>query len=253
MPLITVKKVAELINSKISFGSNERYATIPSTDPQGLHCFTPFTGLPQVCPGHVKDGFITTITSRTKVKQMLRRVLGEESGPLHLTLTPATNRMGVELRGSIGLHPLEQQSLLWGSHICLVVVSEAMGLSSASGGHILKPMSLASIRFLEEGDNGPREVLPLGRGESLRAGLVELTDLLVEFVVHFFFAGWTDVVLDVVAVVPLIPDKVVEADKQAFDPSLGRLPTPQRVAVALLDLAPLFGQEAFKEILPADK
>jgi len=50
-------------------------------------------------------------------------------------------------------------------------------------------------------------------------------------------------------------DKVVEADKQAFDPPLGQLltSTPQRVVVALLDLAPLLGQEAFKEILPADE
>jgi len=39
-------------------------------------------------------------------------------------------------------------------------------LSSASGGHVLEPMSLVSIRFLEEGDNGPSEVLPLGRGGS---------------------------------------------------------------------------------------
>jgi len=56
--------------------------------------------------------------------------------------------------------------------------------------------------------------------------LVELADLLVEFVVHSFLEGSTDAVFDVVAVVPLIPGKVVEADKQAFDPSLGRLPAP---------------------------
>jgi len=54
---------------------------------------------PQVCPGHVKDAFITTITNRIKVKQIRRRVLGEESGPLHLALTPAANSMGVELPG----------------------------------------------------------------------------------------------------------------------------------------------------------
>jgi hypothetical protein len=65
----------------------------------------------------MKDLFITTITNRIKVKQIGRRVLGEESGPLHLTLTPTANNKGVELPGSIGLHPLEQQSLLWGSHI----------------------------------------------------------------------------------------------------------------------------------------
>ena len=126
-------------------------------------------------------------------------------------------------------------------------------MSSASGGHILEPVSLVAIGFLEEGDNGPSEVLPLSRGEILGAGLVELADLLVEFVVHSFLAGSADTVLDVVAVVPLIPGKVVEADKQAFDPPLGRLPTPQRVVVALLDLAPLLGQEAFKEVLPADE
>jgi len=114
-------------------------------------------------------------------------------------------------------------------------------------------MPLVSIRFLEEGDNRPSEVLPLDRGEILGAGLVELTDLLVEFVVHSFLAGATDTVFDIVAVVPLIPGKVVEADKQAFDPALGRLPAPQRVVMALLDLAPLLGQKAFKEILPADE
>jgi len=58
-------------------------------------------------------------------------------------------------------------------------------------------------------------------------------------------------VLDVVATVPLVPGKVVEANKQAFDPSLGQLPAPQGVAVALLDLEPLFRQETFKEILQA--
>ena len=86
-------------------------------------------------------------------------------------------------------------------------------MSSAGGGHILKPMLLVSIRLLEEGDNGPSEVLPLSRGEILGAGLVELTDLLVKFVVHSFLAGTMDTMLDVVAVVPLIPGKVVEADK----------------------------------------
>ena len=114
-------------------------------------------------------------------------------------------------------------------------------------------MPLVSIGFLEEGDNGPSEVLPLRRGEILGAGLVKLADLLVELVVHSFLAGSADTVLDVVAVIPLIPGEVVEADKQAFDPSLGRLPTPQGVVVALLDLAPLLGQEAFEEVLPVDE
>jgi len=140
--------------------------------------------------------------------------------------------------------------LLWGSHVKLIAARKAMGLSSAGGGHILEPMSLVAIRFLEEGDNGPSEVLPLGRGEILGAGLVELADLLVEFVVHSFLVGSTNTVFDIVAVVPLIPCKVVEADKQALDPPPGQLPTPQRVVVALLDLAPLLGQEAFKEVLP---
>jgi len=85
----------------------------------------------------------------------------------------------VELPWSIGLHPLEQQSLLWGSHVKLIVTSKATGLSSVGGGHILEPLSLVAIRFLEEGDNGSSEVLPLGRGEILGAGLVELADLLV--------------------------------------------------------------------------
>jgi len=65
----------------------------------------------------MKDVFITTITNRIKVKQIGRRVLGEESGPLHMTLTPTANNLEVELPGLIGLHPLEQQSLLRGSHI----------------------------------------------------------------------------------------------------------------------------------------
>jgi len=51
---------------------------------------------PQVCQGHVKDAFTTTIANRTKAKQSGRRVLGEGLGPLHLTLTPAANNRGVE-------------------------------------------------------------------------------------------------------------------------------------------------------------
>jgi len=201
----------------------------------------------------MKDAFNTTISNMIKGKQIRRRVRGEESSPLHLTLTPTANNMEVELPRLIGLHPLEQQSLLRGSHIKLIVMSEATGLSSASGGHILEPMSLVSIWFLEEGDDGPAEVLPLSRGEILRARLVELADCLVKFVVHSFLTGSADTVLDVISVVPLVPGKVVEANKQAFDPSLGRLPTPQGVVVALLDLAPLLRKEAFKEVLPANE
>jgi len=56
----------------------------------------------------MKDAFITTVTNRIKVKQIGRRVLGEESGPLHLALTPTANNMGVELPGLIGLHPVNR-------------------------------------------------------------------------------------------------------------------------------------------------
>jgi len=42
-------------------------------------------------------------------------------------------------------------------------------------------------------------------GEILGAGLVVLTDLLVNFVVHSFLAGLMDTVFDIVAVVPLVP------------------------------------------------
>jgi len=130
-------------------------------------------------------------------------------------------------------------------------MSEATSLSSVGGGHILEPVSLVSIRFSGGGRRGPTEVLPLGRGEILGARLIELTDLWIEFVVHSLLAGATDTVFDVVVVVPLIPCLVVEADKQAFDPLLCRLPAPQRVVVSLLDLVPLFRQKTFKEIIPA--
>jgi len=106
--------------------------------------------LPRVCPGHMKDAFITTITMKTKTKQTGRRLLVEESDPLHLALTLVANSARVELLGLIGLCPLEQQSLLWGSHISLIVASKATRLSSASRGHILEPASLAAIGFLEE-------------------------------------------------------------------------------------------------------
>ena len=43
----------------------------------------------------------------------------------------------------------------------------------------------------------------------------------------------------------------MKASEQAFDPPLGRLPAPEGVVVALLELAPLLGEETFKEILPA--
>jgi len=76
---------------------------------------------PWVCPGHAKDASSTTIANRAKVKQTRRRVPGEGLGPLHLALTPAATNKGVELPGLIGLHPLEQQSLLWGSHVKLIV------------------------------------------------------------------------------------------------------------------------------------
>ena len=81
--------------------------------------------------------------------------------------------------------------------------------------------------------------------------MIQLADRLVEFVVHSFLPGSADSVLDVIAVVPLVPGQVVKASEQASDPPLGRLPAPEGVVVALLELAPLLGEETFKEILPA--
>jgi len=132
-------------------------------------------------------------------------------------------------------------------------VSDATGLSSASGGNILEPVSLVAIGFLEKGDNSPTEVLPLSRGEILGALLIEPADLLVHLVVHSFLPGSADSVLDVIAVIPLVPSKMVEADKEALDPFLGRLLAPESVVVALLHLAPLLGEQTFEEILPADE
>jgi len=43
--------------------------------------------------------------------------------------------------------------------------------------------------------------------------LVELTDRLVEFVVHSFLAVLTDTVFDIVVVVPLIPVWLVSLDR----------------------------------------
>jgi hypothetical protein len=68
---------------------------------------------------------------------------------------------------------------------------------------------------------------------------------LIEFVVHSFLTGASDPVLDVIAVIPLIPSKVVQANKQTFDPLLGGLPLVEGVVVALLELTPLFGKETF--------
>ena len=51
--------------------------------------------------------------------------------------------------------------------------------------------------------------------------------------------------LDIIAVIPLIPSKVVQANKQTFDPLLGGLPLVEGVVVALLELTPLFGKETF--------
>jgi len=67
----------------------------------------------------MKDAFITMITNMIKVKTNRQKSSGREVGPSSLgtAVTPTANNMGVELPGSIGLHPLEQQSLLWGSHI----------------------------------------------------------------------------------------------------------------------------------------
>jgi hypothetical protein len=112
-------------------------------------------------------------------------------------------------------------------------------------------MPLHAIWFLKKGDQRPSEVLPFSRVEILGSSLVEFADLLIEFVVHSFLAGAFDSVLDVIAVLPLIPGKVVELDKQTFDPFLGGLPLPESVVMALLELAPLLGQQTFQKVLPS--
>ena len=83
------------------------------------------------------------------------------------------------------------------------------------------------------------------RVEILGAFLVQLADLLVEFVIHSFLTGALDTELDVIAVLPLIPGQMVEADKQTFGPLLGGPFFLEGVVVALLDMAPLLGEQTF--------
>jgi len=65
-------------------------------------------------------------------------------------------------------------------------------------------MSLHAIWFLKEGNNGPSKVLPFRRVEILGPLLIKAADLLIHFVVHSFLPGSPDLVLDVIAVIPLI-------------------------------------------------
>lgn len=114
-------------------------------------------------------------------------------------------------------------------------------------------MPLHAIWFLKKGDQRPSEVLPFGRVEILGAFLVQLADLLIEFVVHSFLTGALDTELDVIAVLPLIPGQMMKADKQTFDPLFGGPFPLEGVIVALLDLAPLFGEQTFQQIFPANE
>ena len=58
--------------------------------------------------------------------------------------------------------------------------------------------------------------------------------------------------LDLVAMVPLIPCQVVELNEESPGPALARLPQVFLVVVPLLEMFPRLGEESFKKILPAD-
>ena len=113
-------------------------------------------------------------------------------------------------------------------------------------------MPLHAIWFLKKGDQRPSEVLPFSRVEILGSSLVEFVDLLIEFVVHSFLVGTSDLVLDVIAVLPLIPGKVVELEEETSGPALARSPKAFLIEVALLELLPMLGEKAFEEVLPAN-
>ena len=58
--------------------------------------------------------------------------------------------------------------------------------------------------------------------------------------------------LDLVAMVPLIPCQVVELNEESPGPVLARLPQVFLVVVPLLEVFPRLGEEPFEKVLPAD-
>ena len=58
--------------------------------------------------------------------------------------------------------------------------------------------------------------------------------------------------LNLVAVIPLIPCKVVELNKETSGPFLARLANAFFIVEALLELSPRPGEKAFEQVLPAN-
>ena len=66
-----------------------------------------------------------------------------------------------------------------------------------------------------------------------------------------FVVGLEDYMLDVVAVIPLFPGKMVKGHQHSSDPKLAGATDVVFLVILGLELLPLFGGQAFQEAFPA--
>ena len=81
---------------------------------------------------------------------------------------------------------------------------------------------------------------------------IESLNLSVEPTFHSKISAAVSLVLHLVAVVPLIPGKVVELEEKTSGPALARSPEAFLIEVALLELLPMLGEKALEEVLPTN-
>lgn len=126
------------------------------------------------------------------------------------------------------------------SCICTPLGSSLLGSSN-----IAKPVLFVGQGFVKKGRDGESEVVPFS-GWKLGSALgIEALNLEVEAAFHAKVSGTVEIMLDLVAMIPLIPGQVMELDEESFGPPLAGFPAALAVVVALLELSPGGRKQSF--------
>ena len=137
-----------------------------------------------------------------------------------------------------GAHPVKQCRLLSRVGFPKSSILLASKGSLLGGCDIAEPVLFERQWLVENSWHGQSEMVPLSRWQVGASLGIEPHDLGVETLLHSEVPPAICFVFHMVAMLPLIPCKVVELNKETFGPSLARFAESFLVVVALLELSP---------------
>jgi len=156
------------------------------------------------------------------------------------------------LAGTTVAHPEKKSRLLTRRGLQKLGIDSASRSTLFGRGHIAKPVLFERQWLVQYRRDGQSKVITFS-GWEIRAALgIEPLDGHIQAPFHSKVTEAIRLMLDLVAMVPLIPCQVVELNEESPGPALARLPQVFLVVVTLLEMFPRLGEEPLEKILPAD-